>query len=175
MTKPADERTAKAREPGLQARAEKRMRELLFHAQSSNGTIPRTFSENQLTDVLYNFAEETLADAQHKVVCSFCGTITEYDHTQQHAQADAILAHIETCEKSPVRQLLGALAEIDRLNAKRSSAIKEAREMPSHEEIKKVLGNGWKGFKLTDEDDLDFVIGQIRLAIMKCDLIRGER
>jgi len=59
--------------------------------------------------------------------------------------------------------------------SERSSAIKEARELPSHEDIKNVLGNGWKGFKLNDEDDLDFVIGQIRLAIMKCYAIRGER
>ena len=64
---------------------------------------------------------------------------------------------------------------LEALESERSSAIKEARELPSHEDIKKVLGNGWKGFKLNDEDDLDFVIGQIRLAIMKCYALRGER
>lgn len=51
----------------------------------------------------------------------------------------------------------------------------ELPEMPSHEDIKKVLGHGWKGFKLNDEDDLDFVIGQIRLAIMKCDALAKRK
>ena len=50
----------------------------------------------------------------------------------------------------------------------------QPRELPSHDEIVKMLGDGWKGFKLNDRDDLDFVIGQIRLAIMKCDAIRSR-
>jgi len=121
--KPADERTAKAREQELKAR------EFREHGEWPT-TTPADYNpawESRWEDrYAAAYAESVLAEAQRKVVCSFCGTITEYDHTQEHAQADAILAHIETCEKSPVKQLMGALAEIDRLNAERSSAIKEA-------------------------------------------------
>lgn len=149
--------------------------------------------KQKVPELMAAFALSELEDLQRKVVCSFCGTITEYDHTKEHAQADAILAHIETCEKSPVRQLLDATQEIDRLNrmirvcenafqlqesfmveeragkfnglqiakawlelekraekaeAELSAAEQAAKEMPSHDDIKKVLGNCWKGIQV---------------------------
>lgn len=79
-------------------------------------------------DMAAAFAESELAAIQRKVVCSFCGTIPEYDYTKENAQADAILAHIETCEKSPVRQLIDALQEIDKLKAELAATEKRVRE-----------------------------------------------
>lgn len=81
-----------------------------------------------LLQLMDAFAESELDAIQRKVVCSFCGTITEYDHTQEHAQLDAILAHIETCEKSPIRQLIDALQEIDKLKAELAATEKRVRE-----------------------------------------------
>lgn len=63
------------------------------------------------------FAAKEVARATAKVVCSFCGTVTEFDRTQEHGQIDAILAHINKCEKSPVLRLMDALQKIDELEA----------------------------------------------------------
>lgn len=70
-------------------------------------------------------------------------------------------------------EVMAAFASAER-DAATKEATEQVRELPSHDEIVKMLGNGWKGFKLNDRDDLDFVIGQIRLAIMKCDAIRSS-
>jgi hypothetical protein len=43
--------------------------------------------------------------------------------------------------------------------------------VPSTAEIIKLLGNGWRGFNLADDDDLVFIVGKIRLAIMKCNAL----
>jgi hypothetical protein len=71
-----------------------------------------------------------------KLICSFCGTIHSYDPEQEHGMVDAVLAHIEICEKSPLVQLLDAnrenlnlKARAEKAEAERDSLYKRVEEL----------------------------------------------
>lgn len=60
---------------GIRELAEQRMRELLFHAQSVSGTVPRVFSESELTETLAAFAESIV----EQCCGGMCARCTEDD------------------------------------------------------------------------------------------------
>jgi DNA-directed RNA polymerase subunit RPC12/RpoP len=87
--------------------------------------------------------EERWDKASRNVVCAYCGHLTEVDIRDDKARLDAMLAHSEVCEKSPVKHMLAAMERAETAEAQLAAQqreIERLREVVKYECTQKIAG-----------------------------------